>query len=54
MQKQHIKLGFLAIAILEIISIFYMLNIYNKLVSNSENYYKNILVQQSAKEKTLE
>jgi len=43
MGKPYIKLGLMALAIFEIAGIFYMLSAYNKLVSNPENYYKNVL-----------
>ncbi len=39
-----IKWGLVVLAIFQIVAIFYMLNFYNKLVSNPDNYYKNILV----------
>ena len=38
--------GFLALVILQIISIFYLLRVYDNFVSNPENYYKNILTGQ--------
>jgi len=41
-----IKWGLIILAIFQIGVIFYMLNFYNKLVSNPDNYYKNILVKQ--------
>ena len=44
MFNQPIKLGLAIVAIFQIVAIFYMLNFYNKLVSNPDNYYKNILV----------
>jgi len=40
------KWGFLALIILQITSIFYLLKVYDNFVSNSDNYYKNILTSQ--------
>jgi hypothetical protein len=39
-------LGLVVVAIFQIVAIFFMLNFYDKLVSNPDNYYKNILVRQ--------
>ena len=44
--RLKIKWGFVAVIILEIGCIFYALKIYNKFVSNPDNYYKNILNQE--------
>jgi|GEM_PF-1807410 len=44
MFNKQIKGGLIVLAIFQIAAIFYMLNFYNKLVSNPDNYYKDILV----------
>lgn len=41
-----IKWGLVILAIFQIVAIFFMLHFYNKLVSNPENYYKNILADE--------
>lgn len=41
-----VKWGLVILAIFQIFVIFFMLDFYNKLVSNPDNYYKNILVKQ--------
>lgn len=41
--QSGIKFGLITIAIFQIAAIFFMLNAYNKLVSDPNNYYKNIL-----------
>ncbi len=43
MLKINLKLGFLAVIILEIAFTFYLLRIYHHFVSNPENYYRQIL-----------
>ncbi|TSC53407.1 MAG: hypothetical protein LiPW39_272 [Parcubacteria group bacterium LiPW_39] len=45
MPRHPLKLGLLAVIILQIISIFYLLHFYNKFVSNPENYYKDFLTR---------
>lgn len=40
---KYIKFGLICIALLEIGILFFSLHIYNKFVSNKENYYKNYL-----------
>ena len=46
MGKAPIKLGLLAIIILEIGSLFFLLRVYDDFVSSPDSYYKNILVKQ--------
>jgi len=41
--NQQAKWGLAIVAIFQIVAIFFMLHFYNKLVSNPDNYYKNIL-----------
>ncbi|KKS65933.1 MAG: hypothetical protein UV36_C0039G0011 [Parcubacteria group bacterium GW2011_GWC2_42_6] len=43
MGKIYFKWGLAAVIIAQIISIFYLMNVYDKFVSNPDNYYKNIL-----------
>ncbi|OGZ41553.1 MAG: hypothetical protein A3B04_01195 [Candidatus Portnoybacteria bacterium RIFCSPLOWO2_02_FULL_39_11] len=47
MQRAPIKIGLLAVVILEIGSLFFLLHIYNDFVSSPDSYYKNILVRQN-------
>ncbi len=42
---KYVKFGLICVAIFEIVVLFYSLHIYNKFVSNSENYYKNYLTR---------
>jgi hypothetical protein len=42
---KHIKLGLACVIIFQIVSLFYLLHIYNKFVSNPDNYFKNYLTQ---------
>ncbi len=51
--RTKFKWGLVAVIILQIISVFYLLRIYNNFVSNPENYYKNVLFS-SAAEKQME
>lgn len=51
--RTKFKWGLAAVIILQIISVFYLLRIYNNFVSNPENYYKNVLYS-SAIEKQME
>jgi len=44
MFTQQAKGGLIVLAIFQVVAIFYMLNFYNKLVSNPDNYYKDILI----------
>ncbi len=53
MQIVPIKLGLLAVIILEIGSLFFLLHIYNDFVSSPDSYYKNILVRQAGTEKQI-
>ncbi len=36
---KHIKMGLLCVIILQVISLFYLLHVYNEFVSNPKNYY---------------
>jgi len=47
--QPQIKLGLLVLVIFQIAAIFFMLNFYHKLVSNPDNYYKDILNEKAAK-----
>ncbi|MBU1102229.1 hypothetical protein KJ853_01050 [Patescibacteria group bacterium] len=42
---RYIKFGLICVAIFEIAVLFYSLHIYNKFVSNPDNYYKNSLTK---------
>ncbi len=42
---KHIKLGLVCVIIFQIVSLFYLLHVYDKFVSNPDNYYKNCLTQ---------
>jgi len=42
---KHIKLGLMCVIIFQIISLFYLLHVYNEFVSNPKNYYVNYLTQ---------
>ncbi len=42
---KHIKLGLVCVIIFQIVSLFYLLHVYDKFVSNPDNYYKNRLTQ---------
>ena len=42
---KNLKLGLACVAIFEIVSLFYLLNVYNKFVSNPDNYFKNYLTK---------
>lgn len=46
MSNAYIKWSFLGIIVLQIASIFYLLNVYDKFADNPENFYKNILISQ--------
>ncbi len=46
MGKFPVKLGLVAVIAVEIIFVFYLLRVYDKFVSDPDNYYKNILVRQ--------
>ncbi len=46
----YLKIGLVVVAIFEIISLFYFLYIYNKFVSNPENYFKNYLTKYAQEE----
>lgn len=52
--KPNYKWGFAALIFLQIITIFYLLEIYNNFVSDPENYYKNILSSGNVEEKTVD
>ncbi|MBU4142917.1 hypothetical protein KJ590_02860 [Patescibacteria group bacterium] len=39
------KFGLICVAIFDIAVLFYSLNVYNKFVSNPDNYYKNYLTK---------
>lgn len=47
MPRQSLKLGLLAVILMQIFTLFYMLHAYDKFVSNPENYYKNYINQYS-------
>lgn len=49
-----IKLGIFAVLILEIFTIFYGLFMYDKLVSNPDNYYKRIIVEREKQMDSVE
>ncbi len=53
MNQSPIKFGLLAVIILEVGALFFMLRVYDDLVSSPDSYYKNILVQQSKAEDQL-
>ncbi len=42
---KHIKLGLVCVIIFQIVGLFYLLHVYNKFVSNPNNYFKNYLTQ---------
>ena len=46
MNQSPVKLGLVAVVILEIGVLFFMLRVYDDFVSSPDNYYKNILVGQ--------
>ena len=52
--KPKYKWGFAALIFLQIITIFYLLKIYNNFVSDPENYYKNILSFDNVEERTVD
>ena len=54
MQVAPIKLGLLAVIILEIGVLLFMLRVYDKFVSAPENYYQNILVKQGKQIESIE
>jgi len=41
---KYIKWGLVCVAIFEIVSLFFLLHVYDKFVSNPDNYYKNALI----------
>jgi len=47
---RHIKFGLICVIILEIFVLFYSLHVYDKFVSNKENYYKNYLTKYNQKD----
>lgn len=47
MNQSPVKMGLLAVIILEIGVLFFMLRVYNDFVSTPDNYYKNILTKQA-------
>ena len=53
MQIAPIKMGLLAIVILEIGALFFMLRVYNDFVSSPDSNYKNILVRQAKSGKQI-
>ena len=53
MQIGPIKMGLLAIIILEIGVLFFMLRVYSNFVSAPDSYYKNILVRRAKNEKQI-
>ena len=53
MQTAPIKLGLLAVVILEIGSLFFLLRVYDDFVASPDSYYKNILVRQTKNEKQI-
>lgn len=46
MNQSPVKLGLVAVVILEIGVLFFMLRVYDDFVSSPDNYYKKILVGQ--------
>lgn len=53
MNQSPIKLGLLAVIVLQIGVLFFMLRVYDDFVSSPESYYKNILVQQNKAESQI-
>jgi hypothetical protein len=53
MNQSPIKLGLLAVIILQIGVLFFMLRFYDDFVSSPDNYYKNILVRQTEEKEQL-
>ena len=53
MNQSPVKLGLVAVVILEIGVLFFMLRVYDDFVSSPDNYYKNILVEQIEDEKEI-
>lgn len=47
--QPQMKLGLVVLAVFQIAAIFFMLNFYHKLVSNPDNYYKDILNEKAVK-----
>jgi hypothetical protein len=47
---RYVKFGLICVAIFEIVSIFFMLHVYNKFVSDPSNYFKNYLTIRVQKE----